>query len=318
MSYPFEDLHDRQFEAIVVQILKKLLGPAAQGFAAGPDGGRDARFEGAAANFPNSAAPWVGKTIAQAKHTLAVNAHYSDPDFSGESKTAVLNAEIPRIRELVAAGAVDNYMLFSNRRLGANTRDKIARRIAEEAGLAPETVFIAGVEWLDDFLYQHPDVLRLARINPVDGPLLVESKALAEVILAIADELDAAPPPRHPTPAERVSYEDKNAINVMTPAFAKALSDRYLGYTRQIQDFLADPSNADVTERYDAVVEEFQLKIIAKREDHQTFDAVFNHLVGLLLKRDPVLARNAKLVRATLFFMYWYCDMGLTSDAAAE
>jgi hypothetical protein len=46
VSYPFEDLHDRQFEAIVVQVLKKLLGPAAQGFAPGPDGGRDARFEG--------------------------------------------------------------------------------------------------------------------------------------------------------------------------------------------------------------------------------------------------------------------------------
>jgi hypothetical protein len=65
-------------------------------------------------------------------------------------------------------------------------------------------------------------------------------------------------------------------------------------------------------------VEDFQLKIIAKRKDHQSFDEVFNHLVELLIARDDVCARNRSMVRAMLFYMYWHCDIGLSSDAAAR
>ena len=71
---------------------------------------------------------------------------------------------------------------------------------------------------------------------------------------------------------------------------------------------------------YESVVDEFQLKIIAKRKDYQTFDEVMEYLVDLLFNRDPVLRQHAhkRLTRAVLFYMYWNCDIGEVGDAAAD
>ena len=99
MGYPFEDLDDSAFERVVVQCMRKLFGPGVQGFAAGPDGGRDARFQGKADRFPSAASPWTGLTVGQAKHTAAVNAHFGEPGFSSAAKTSILSEEIGRLKE---------------------------------------------------------------------------------------------------------------------------------------------------------------------------------------------------------------------------
>jgi hypothetical protein len=216
------------------------------------------------------------------------------------------------------AGELDHYILFSNRRLGGVIGPKLEARVALEVGLEKQDVQVVGLERLDELVREYPDVLGLARIDPVDSPLLPTSQDLAEVILAIANELadikaDAAP-------TERVSYEEKNAVNAMSPAFADELNRRYLGYTRTIEDFLATPENVEILRRYEAAVEDFQLKIIAKRLSYQAFDDVFNYLVDTLVKRDVVLAAqgHARLVRAMLFYMYWHCDIGKEPDAVSK
>lgn len=315
MGYAFEDLEDAQFERLVVQCMRKLFGAGVQGFAPGKDGGRDARFEGTAAHFPSEAAPWTGITIGQAKHTAAVNAHYNETSFSGDGKSSVLSKEIERLKKLKAAGELDNYILFSNRRLGGVVGPALQKRIATDVGLPTASVHLVGVERLNELLVEHPDVLELARIDPVDSPLLPSSEDLSEVVLAIADELEPAADTLGP--AERVAYDTKNEANRMSPEFAAELSKRYLGYTRRIDDFFAAPENEPILRRYEATVEDFQLKIIAKRQDYQSFDDVFNYLVEILVKRDPALAGRAKLVRIMLFYMYWSCDIGEQPDAAA-
>jgi len=69
---------------------------------------------------------------------------------------------------------------------------------------------------------------------------------------------------------------------------------------------------------YESVVDEFELKIIAKRKDYQTFDDVMEYLVDLLFKRDPILRQHShkRLTRAMLFYMYWNCDVGEVVDVA--
>ena len=69
---------------------------------------------------------------------------------------------------------------------------------------------------------------------------------------------------------------------------------------------------------YDSVVEEFQLKIISKRKDYQSFDEVMEHLLKLLFARDPLLRANKKLTRVMLFYMYWNCDIGESEEVAAD
>ena len=58
MKYAYEDLSDKQFENLVVFLCQKLLGIAVQGFAEGPDGGRDAKFIGTAEIHPSTSEPW--------------------------------------------------------------------------------------------------------------------------------------------------------------------------------------------------------------------------------------------------------------------
>lgn len=318
MGYEYEDLDDSQFERLAVQVMRKLFGAGVQDFAAGRDGGRDALFNGTAERFPSTAKPWNGKSVGQAKHTNALNAHYSDPDFSGTAPSSVVTKELERIKKLVQAGDLHNYILFSNRRLGAITSSELTKRIAIEAGLAEEHVFLAGIEFLDQMLHEHRDLLTLARIDPVDGPLVASSHDCAEVIIAIAAALAASPDIEPQEPVDRVSYAEKNRLNGMTEGFAAELSRRYLIETQRIESFLADPGNASTQSLYEAAVEDFQLKIIAHREDHQSFDHVYNHLVDLLFKRDGVLARHKRLTRALVFYMYWHCDIGKTPDVATQ
>ena len=68
---------------------------------------------------------------------------------------------------------------------------------------------------------------------------------------------------------------------------------------------------------YESVVEEFQLKIIAKRRNYHVFDDVMNYLLDLLFARDPLLRANKRLTRVMLFYMYWNCDIGEGDDAEA-
>lgn len=315
MGYEWEDLDDAQFERVVVELARELFGLGVQSFATGKDGGRDARYEGTAQAFPSSSAAWTGVTVFQAKHTNGTNTHFSDPTFSGDKKDSVLSEELPRIKKLHDAGSVDNYFLVANRRLGAITHEALKQRISEGSGLTAAKIFLAGTEYLDEMLHRFPEILSRARVDPLAGPLLVSSADLAEVILALAREFDLTASPADAPVVDRVSFDDKNRINGMTETFANALLRRYLAFTRQIEDFLANPGNSELREMYQSAVDDFQLKLIAHHQEGQPFDNVFNYLFDLLVHRDGVLARNRRLTRAMLFYMYWHCDIGRTSDA---
>lgn len=319
MRYPYEDLDDSRFEDLVVEVMRKLFGEGVESFAPGKDGGRDARFSGTAEKFPSTSDPWRGVTIGQAKHTSGINLHFSDRSFSGEDNaSSVISKEVPRIKKLVEAGEIDNYILFSNRRLGGTTAPGIEARLAAATGLARENIRLAGVEFLDRALRRYPELIRLAEIDPIDGPLLVSSYEIAEVILAISTELSAPIPVDDAPVVDRVSFDRKNETNAMSAEFAALLEDKYLSYTAKIEKFLADPANHEALRLYQSAVDDFQRKIVAKKRDYQSFDDVFNYLIDFLVKRDGVLSRNRPLLGAMIFYMYWHCDIGETPDAAAQ
>lgn len=315
MSYPFEDLHEDQFERLVVECARYLFGAGVQEFAKGPDGGRDARFHGVAERFPSTAGPWGGITVIQAKHTNALNAHFAEGSFSGAKKSSVLSEEIGRIKVLVDGNECDNYLLVSNRRLGGRTAPLITRRISNDAGLAMDRVSLMGVERLSSLLRERADLIKLAGITFPGGSLLVSSYEIAEIILAVGAGLADVEVAEELAVTSRVSYAEKNRSNQVGVDFAKELSDRYLSYTPAIDAFLADPMNADVKDLYDAAVEDFQLKILAAFDEHKSFERIFNVLVDALARRDGVLASNKKSLRALLFYMYWHCDIGRVAHA---
>ena len=320
MKFAYEDLSEDQFEKLIVLLCQRLLGMSVKGFAKGPDGGRDAKFIGTAELHPSRVAPWAGTVIVQAKHTNGYNRHFGEADFySTKSQDTVIGKETPRITKLRKEGQLDHYMLFANRRLAGNADQVITQHIAKECGLAEGSIYLCGLEQLELFMKQFPEVPGLADLDPVDSPLIVSPDELAIVVEAIAShEVDLSAVLDAP-PADRTSYEAKNALNNMTSEYATALRKRYLKDTAQIRTFLAAPENREVLKSYAATTEEFQMKIISKRKDFQNFDAVMEYLLDLLFQRDPILRQkqHKRLTRAVLFYMYWNCDIGEVADAEA-
>lgn len=321
MKFAYEDLSDGQFETLIVLLCQRLLGVSVQGFAKGPDGGRDAKFMGTAELHPSKTAPWVGTTIVQAKHTNGYNRNFSESDFfSTTVANTVVGKEIPRVKKLREAKQLDHYMLFANRRLAGNAETEIRDHIASQCDIPASSIYLCGLEQMEIWLKRFPEVAREADLDPVDSPLIVSPDDLAEVVQALARQKDGVVALLDDPPTARVTYEQKNALNNMSADYAKAQRRKYLKETAQIRAFLAAPENLDLLRMYESVVDEFQLKIIAKRKDYQTFDEVMEYLVDLLFNRDPVLRQHAhkRLTRAVLFYMYWNCDIGEVGDAAAD
>lgn len=321
MKFAYEDMGEDQFEKLIVFLCQHLLGISVQGFAKGPDGGRDAKFVGTAELHPSRAAPWIGTIIVQAKHTNGYNRNFLESDFfSIGAVNTVLGKEIPRIKKLREAKQLDHYMLFANRRLAGNAESEIREYIAAQCGIPISSIYLCGLEQLEVLLKTFPDVAEKAELDPVDSPLIVSPDDLAEVVQALARQKDGVSELLDDPPTGRVTYEKKNQLNNMSVDYAKAQRKKYLKETAQIRAFLAAPENFELLRTYESVVDEFQLKIIAKRKNYQSFDDVMEYMVDLLFNRDPVLRQHAhkRLTRTVLFYMYWNCDIGEVGDVAAD
>ena len=160
MKYAYEDLSPEQFERLIVLLCQRLLGISVQGFANGPDGGRDAKFVGTAELHPSRVAPWSGTTIIQAKHTNGYNRNFSETDFfSITAANTVLGKEIPRVIKLRKRKQIDHYMLFANRRLSANAETNIRGHISSTCSIPESSIYLCGLEqlelWLKTFLLIH-------------------------------------------------------------------------------------------------------------------------------------------------------------------
>jgi len=312
MKFAYEDLSDKQFEDLVTLICQRLFGLSVQPFAPGPDGGRDARFEGTADQHPSKSEPGKGKTMIQAKHTMGINKSFSETDiYSEDSQSTIIAKEVLRIKNLKAIGDLDNYVLFSNRRLTGNTEEAIRSYISEECEIPSFSIKLYGIEAIELWLKSFPEIANAVNLEPFDTPLIVSPNELAEVVELLASSFSDLDDVESP-PVPRTNFKKKNELNNMSDDYADLMRKKYLKQTVPIHAFFAAPENWEIMETYESIVEEFQEKIIAKRKDYHSFDEVMNYLMDLLFSRDAVLRqrRHKKLTKAILFYMYWNCDIG--------
>lgn len=90
-------------------------------------------------------------------------------------------------------------------------------------------------------------------------------------------------------------------------------------YITQIRNFLNDPQNIILLEKYQESIEEFQLQfIIPKQREFEYFDDVFNDLVTYLINKDYLFKTNKRLTRMMVFYMYWNCDIGTSNDDSSK
>lgn len=113
MDFEFKTFSPRSFERFAQAMALHALGDGVMVFGDGPDGGREASFEGSL-NFPSDAESWSGYTIMQAKFLQVPGSPHEDADWL----VAQLRAELSKFTKLDSKlRKPDYYILVSNARL---------------------------------------------------------------------------------------------------------------------------------------------------------------------------------------------------------
>lgn len=310
MNYNFSDLSPTQFEDLVIHLCYELFGIGAETFAVGPDGGKDSRFEGTAEMYPSKASPWDGITVIQAKHTNLYNRKFTDSDFfSPDSDSSIINKEIEKIKKLIKDENLNNYIIFTNRKLPGTSVDIIKKHISNKTKLSTKNIGLVGIEIMENLFKRFPHVPKAVELNPYDMPLNIEPDDLAEVIMSIKAALPEIKKKVLTPNLYRTDFFKKNELNNLGNDYANVILKK-MGDFYEIEDFLSMPENDEYQQKYMETVDELNAKIcIYKRENHY-FDDVIEKTIELIICRDSDCKKNKALTRAMVYYMYYKCDIG--------
>jgi hypothetical protein len=304
-DYHLYELSTGEFEVMVVHLCGKLLGIGTINFAEGPDGGRDGKFEGTANQYPSLASPWAGKFIIQAKRKNNPNASCSDPDF----KTQILDKEIPKIKLLKQNGEVDNYLIFTNRKLPAGAEQIHIDYLKKELGLTNISLF--GKEIISTWLDANPEIVKTCNLDKFRNPLRIHSDDIKEIITAfyndreqIATEFNS----KHQF--DYIKIEEKNELNKLSEGYFTYIRENSESSFNAIVAFLKKPINKKYADYYYNTVDELKSKIIVRRNEFAKFDEIFEHLYDSILDNHPELRESRALINVFLHYMYCNCDIG--------
>lgn len=120
MDFDFSRFSPRSFERFAQALTVRALGPGAQVYGDGPDGGREAVFQGSI-DFPSAAEPWRGHTVVQVKYRQNAGNAREDAEWLVGELREELNAYLNPTRERQLP---NQYLLVTNARLspGPQTR----------------------------------------------------------------------------------------------------------------------------------------------------------------------------------------------------
>jgi len=301
MKYPLENLTDTEFENLVALICSEILGTGTVVFSEGKDGGKDARFNGKANNFPSNSKPWDGKIIIQAKHTKRANASCSDSDFKSILKESV----IPAINKLKNNKEIDYYLLFTNRKLSGIQDARIENIFNENTDVENRLI---GLETIELWLERFPFVTKTLNLNKLLLPLNFDENDLKQIVNSFNNldkKRDLAVIP------ENRNIENKNVLNELSKEYFDNVIKKNLIYFEQIRAFLMDPINEEYLAKYENTIDDINAKIIIYRKDFEKFEMVLEFLYDFVISNNEELKSKRRLVRLFLHYMYYNCDIGI-------
>ena len=288
INYPLHDLSENEFEQLVVSICEEILGTGTIPFASGKDGGRDGKFIGTAQYFPSSNSPLKGKFIIQAKHTARLDSSCSDSDFN-----TILNKELPKIAKLVDRKELDNYLIFTNRKLTGGKETELVKLIEDKTGVS--FVSILGKEKIQSWLNSYPNIAKKHGLQVLLQPLQFYDEDIREVIEAFSSvhtKKDIR------TDFTYISKDEKNKKNSISDAYFDSIIKPNIQYFDQIKTFFES-------------AEEIQSKIMTYKDDYKSlekiFDIVIEHIFSNLSEKN---LKKKKIVRVFIYYMYFSCDIG--------
>ena len=302
------ELNDSEFEDFVVHVCRKWLGNGVTPFAPGPDGGRDAKFNGTANCFPSDVAPISGNVVIQAKHTSNPVASCSDNEF-----TRIVDLETPRIQQLIDKEICEHYLLFTNRKVTGNADEKILKALEE---LDLQSVHLIGKEKLHSELNANEALRKVLPNNSVETPFMFNPFDLVEVIEQFHSIVADIETPFDS--AHDLTYlkkpKGKNKINNLTDAYYEIVERDSMPHFVKIKKFLENPRNSELAGLYHDTADEMKQKITANRSDFDTFDEVLTYLYDGVFSSNVALSGKRRYVSIFLHYMYFDCDIGQHAD----
>ncbi|RLQ01037.1 hypothetical protein EAD96_24570 [Micromonospora sp. BL1] len=108
MAYELSRLDERRFEELCRALAVRVLGPAVQAFGAGPDGGREATFDGEVSFRPD----WCGYGVLQAKCRRTAGG-VADAQWLCQTLTSELDQWLDPRRRRVTDGRIPQYLIVA-------------------------------------------------------------------------------------------------------------------------------------------------------------------------------------------------------------
>jgi RNA-binding protein YhbY len=174
MNYRLEDISADDFEKLVNELCRIMLGIGVVDFSKGRDGGRDGRLTGTANEYPTKVNPWTGRFIIQAKHTEDYKASCSNNGFHG-NKSSLVNGEIDKLNKLIGKGEIiDNYLIFTNRK-EAESREAIIKHIKTQTNIT--NVDVIGNATISSWIFKNDALAKQFKLGFI---LLYKSKKVIQ------------------------------------------------------------------------------------------------------------------------------------------
>ena len=306
-DYQLWTLSKEAFQDLVYNICTKILGVGTIKFTIGPDGGKDAKFVGKANSFPSISKPWNGKFIIQAKGCSMPTSSCSDTDFLRD-----IDKEIIKVKKMIENKELENYMIFTNRKLSGKAEGKLTKYIRGKTKL--KNVWVGGREYINTFLNANSDIVKKSNIEKFASPLRVTPQDMKELIEGfnrcrtqigqkITEEIDKK---------EFIKKQLKNKLNKLGKEYFEYMKQDSLPYFNKIDIFLKDPKNKLLKEIYLNISDEIKSKFTIRRDDYDKFEEIFEVLYNLIVDACPELSLNRRLINVFLHYMYWNCNIGRT------
>jgi hypothetical protein len=313
MDYRLEMLDDEIFEQLVNSICQKLLGMGVISFSQGQDGGRDGKFTGTAEHYPSKTEPWSGKFIIQSKHTSNPIASCADSEFENQ----ILRKEVPKIIKLKAAGDIDFYMVFTNRKYSGVSGEALIKVIKERTGL--NGVVLIGKETINN-LYLNPnkDIIRDFQLNKHHVPFDFSDEEIKEIILVFKGQLDKIQDALKDK-VDTVMYdfnhlekEIKNEKNKLGKVYYEnvILAGSLMDFDK-IQHFLDADENSLYKQYYFDIASELNQIIIIQRDNFGAFEEIFAFIYQKICDGNIELKGSKRHVTTFLHYIYMECLIGL-------
>ena len=309
MNYKLEYLSENDFEKLVNMLCHEILGCGVIEFSKGKDGGRDGKFTGVANKYPSEKEPWKGTFIIQAKHTENPIASCSDTDF----QNIIKKNEIPKLIKLKENDELDNYLLFTNRKLSGVKGTSLVQTIKKDVGI--DHVEIIGKEVINRYLSIYKHIAKQFDLDKYTLPFNFTDSDLKELVLEFTKEIKSDKEKlKNAVECVKndftyIDKEQKNEKNKLGKKYFDIIIENSLLHFSKIDNFLQNPINSELLDLYMDSAFELKNLITVQRDEFGAFEKIFFHIYNLVRDRNPKL-RNKRFIYIFLHYMYFNCDIG--------